>query len=107
MYHANPSLGASPKLPGWLKNIAGAVIRGTTVSVPTPNGTVNVDLGNKQSVDQARRILAGTRVGATVSAGSQASPLEQANAAASSIPGGWLTLAGLGMGLYLLAKNRG
>ena len=57
-------------LPSWLTKIAGAIVRGTTVTVPTPTGQVIVDLGNPASVAAAKAALLnaakGTKLGTNV-----------------------------------------
>ena len=98
------SLGAL-SVPSWLKSVAGAVIRGTKVTVPTPAGPMVVDLGNKASVDAAKAAITGSRVGVTV--GNQApTPMERVNAAAEQVPGGWLTIAAVVAGAFLMLKGR-
>jgi hypothetical protein len=100
-----PQLGFSLKPPSWLRNIVGAVVHGTTATVPTPAGPVSVDLGDPASVARARAALTGTRFSTTVGT-HPAGALEQANAAVSeNVPGGWLTIAGVGLlAVFVLPK---
>ena len=87
-------MGFSFALPSWLKNIAVKAVQGTTVSVPTPAGPVNVDLGNPQSVAAAKAALTGTKISTTVGQ-RPTTPLETVNQAVTTgVPGGWLTIAG-------------
>lgn len=106
MYEPNDSgLGFSLKPPAWLRNIAGAVIRGTTATVPTPAGPVVVDLGNPQSVAAAKAAITGTKFSTTMGP-KPASPAEQINASVQeNVPGGWLTIAALVVGgVFILPK---
>lgn len=101
MYEAR-ELGAI-KIPDWIKKAAGAVIRGTTVTVPTVAGPIAIDLGNKASVDAAKAAIMGAKVSTTVGEKPE-SPLDRVASAVESVPGGWLTVAGVGaLALYLIA----
>lgn len=104
MYEPN-TLGFSLKPPSWLRNIVGAVVKGTTATVPTPAGPVVVDLGNPQSVAAAKAAVMGTKFSTTVG-NKPAGPAEQFNAAVQeNVPGGWLTIAALAAGaLFILPK---
>lgn len=99
------SMGA---LPGWLSSIVNKVVRGTTVTVPTPAGPVVVDLGNKASVDAARAALTGARISTSV-ANRPASPFQDVNATVQEkVPGGWFTIAAAGaFALFVLPKLLG
>ncbi len=96
----NTQLGA---VPDWLKRIAGTVVRGTTVTVPTPAGPIVVDLGNPDSVAAAKRAITGVTVNTNVGP-KPPTPLDQVNAALSSAPGGIAGVALLGLGLFAVAK---
>lgn len=64
---AYQDLGFSLKPPAWLRSIAGAVVRGTTVTVPTPNGPpMTVDLGNPDSIAAAKAALSKAKVSSAV-----------------------------------------
>ena len=104
---AYQELGFSLKPPSWLTKIVGAAVHGTTATIPTPTGVpITVDLGNPASVDAARRALAGTKLSTTV--GTQAPTLaQQANQAVEgSVPGGWVTVIGVGLAALFLMRGR-
>lgn len=92
-------------IPDWLKRVAGAVVRGTTVTVPTPAGPINVDLGNPESIAAAKRAITGATVNTNVGP-KPATPMDQVGAAVSSFPGGIGGLALLSLGLLALARRR-
>ena len=106
--------------PAWLRNIAGAILRGTQVTVPTPAGPQTFDLNNPQGAAQLRNLanqaIAAVRSaasGATISVtrkpgGSVSDPVSQVNKAVTeNVPGGWVTVAGGVIGLFILAKMLG
>ncbi len=106
MYEPNLSgLGFSLKPPAWLRNLAGAVVKGTTATIPTPAGPVVVDLGNPQSVAAAKAAITGTKFSTTMG-NKPTSPAEQLNASIQeNVPGGWLTIAALVIGgVFVLPK---
>lgn len=105
MYACDPGLSG---IPSWLQAIGNKIVKGTTVTVPTPAGPVSIDLGNKASVDAARRALTGTRVSTSV-ANKPASPIEQfSDHVENNVPGGWLTVGlAAAAALFLLSKRRG
>jgi hypothetical protein len=92
-------------VPDWLRKAVGGVVRGTTVTVPTPAGPVVVDLGNPASVAAAKQAILGTRVNTRVGQ-SPPSPFQDVNAAVSSgVPGGWLTIIAGGLAaVFILPK---
>jgi hypothetical protein len=91
-------------LPDWLKQVAGAVVRGTTVTIPTPAGPVVVDLGNPQSVAAAKAAVTGAKI--SVTAGTKPTTLpERINAGVTgNIPGGWATIAAAVAALVFLPR---
>jgi hypothetical protein len=106
--------------PAWLRSIAGAVLRGTQVTVPTAAGPQTFDLNSPQGAAQLRAIAAqavaairNAASGATISvtrrpAGSAGDTMAQVNKAVSeNVPGGWLTIAGAAVSVFLIAKNLG
>lgn len=106
MYAATPylqmsGLGLSLKPPDWLTNIVGAVVKGTTVTIPTPGGPFVVDLGDPASIAAAQAALKGTKLSTSVGT-KPTTPLQQVNAAVESMPGGWLTVAGIGLAAFLI-----
>ena len=46
-----------------LKSVAGAVVRGTQVTVPTPTGQQTYDLGNPSHVKALESLIAGVKIG--------------------------------------------
>lgn len=98
-------LGLSLKPPQWLRDLGARVISQTHVSVPTPAGSVVVDLGDPTQLAQIRQAI----TGAQVQVGPRApSPLEQLNAGVgTAVPGGWGTIAvAAGALLLLMARRR-
>lgn len=106
MYEPNENgLGFSLKPPDWLRKLTGAVVRGTTATVPTPAGPVIVDLGDPDSIARAKAAIAGIKINTKV--GTKPAPgVDTFNAAVQeNIPGGWLTIAALvAGGLFLLPR---
>lgn len=90
-------------LPSWASNIVGAVLRGTQVTVPTPAGPLTFNLGNPADVAALKQLVTGTTVQVTRRPPPPSSPIEQAQAfVQEKVPGGWLTVAGVGLGAVLL-----
>lgn len=79
-------------IPDWLKKIGASIIRGTIVSVPTPAGAVQVDLGNPDSLARLKAMLTGTKITTTVGTPAP-TPAQQIDTAVSRVPGGWATVA--------------
>jgi hypothetical protein len=80
-------LGFSLKPPQWLRTAAAQIIGGTKVSVPS----VNIPLPGGGSVQTP---------------GTKPTFPQQAQQMVEQIPGGWLTLAAVGLGAVLLLKRR-
>lgn len=81
-------LGFSLKPPSWLRNAFGQIVSGTKVNVPS----VNIPLPGG---------------GMITTPSTKPSLPEQAELFAANIPGGWLTIAGVGvLGALLLLKRR-
>jgi hypothetical protein len=96
-----------PSLEAAVKGIAGAVISGTTVSVPTPLGTQVFNLGDpsqRAALEAFIKNLAKTKVNVSpVAPGSAPKPAGFAD----QIPGGWLTIAAVGLGLmFVMGQGR-
>ena len=108
-YVQYPSLGAfslSRALtpPAWLRKLVaqkvGAVIRGAQVQIPTSGGTLTYDLTDPNALNQLKAMVTGTRIVGPTIERQPASPV-------ASIPGGYGTLALLGLGLAVLAFRGG
>ncbi len=105
-YYAESGVGAF-KLPRWLtppkfvRDIAGAVLRGTQVTVPTPVGPQTFDLGNPADMALLKNLVTGTKVSTRVGP-RPPSAMERVTQTVEAIPGGWLTLAAVGVGLFLV-----
>ena len=97
-----PGLGAV-SLPSWLTTIVGAVVKGRQVSVPTPSGTVIVNLDDSAQLTALYNMLKGTKL-TTRRDDYGAAP---GGSVVDSIPGGWLTIAGVGVALFMLTRRRG
>jgi len=99
-------LGFSLKPPAWLRNFAGAVMKGTQISVPTPAGVpIVVDGSDPSALQKIINALKGTQVSTTMGKPAPSLP-QQAENAIESIPGGWFTIIALGLGVFLLLKRR-
>jgi hypothetical protein len=81
-------LGFSLKPPAWLRDAFGKVVGGTTVNVPS----VNIPLPGG---------------GMITTPSTRPTVTQQAELFAANIPGGWATIAGVGLiGAFLLLKRR-
>jgi hypothetical protein len=108
-------LGALPK---WLtppqsvrdlvKGIVGAVVSSTSVTIPTPSGPQVFNVGNAADLEALRRIISGAKlnvpppppIGTTRQLGIN-------EVVRSSVPGGWLTIAAVGLGLAVMLGRKG
>lgn len=99
----------SAELKTVLQRVAGAVLKGTQVSVPTPVGTQTFDLGNPADVAILKQMATGIRFGQA--APEPTSPVETAKQMVSEhVPGGFGGLALIGAGLLalvLFSRRRG
>ena len=78
-------LGFSLKPPQWLRDAVSDLAHGKTTSVPVPGGS--------------------TATLTPPSALQKPTPVEQANTAVESVPGGWMTIAAvIGAAIFLLPK---
>lgn len=103
-------LGALPRQitpPSWLRNLVGSVIRGTSVTVPTPAGSQTFDLGNPSHVAFLRSMASGASLSVTRKPPAADTPAGKINEAVQNVPGGWVTIAGGIVGLFFLAKMLG
>ena len=80
-------LGFSLKPPAWLRNAVGQIVKGSTVNVPSiniplPGGGMITTPSTKPTVTERAQLLA------------------------ANVPGGWLTIAAIGLGAFLLLKRR-
>ena len=87
-----------------VKSAAGAL--GIKASVSTPAGPIVVDTRDpaslKRAADAARELL--TRTTVTVGNRDESAPASPASFVENNIPGGWLTVLGLGLGAFILVK---
>ena len=84
-----------------------AILKGTTITVPTPAGPFRVDLGDPASVARARAAVAGTQISTSVSASNRpTTPIQQVNQQVQqNVPGGWVTIAAVGLlAVFVLPK---
>jgi hypothetical protein len=99
-------------LPKWLTppksirnivgSIVGAVVRGTTVTVPTPMGTQTFDLGNPQDVAMLQQMATGFKISKSPPTPGPVGRADQF--VTSHVPGGWMGIALVGAGLIFLPK---
>jgi hypothetical protein len=102
VYQNSGGLGISLTPPAWLRQTAGAIIKGVTLTVPTPVGPVSV---NPQQAAAAAR---GASVTYTPPRPASEGPGEFIE---RSIPGGWgtvgLVAAALAVFMVMGARGRG
>lgn len=81
-----------------LKSAGQAILKGTSVTVPTPAGPFKVDLGDPASVARARAAVAGTQISTSVASRPATSPMQQVDQQVQqNVPGGWVTVIGVGL----------
>lgn len=98
-----PGLG-DISIPSWITNIVGAIVKGKQVQVPTPSGTVVVNLDNPTQIAALAKMLSGTKI---VNAPPGGVPILPGGSFVDRIPGGWVTVAaGGGLLLYLMLRRR-
>lgn len=95
-------IGFSLKPPKWARNLIAGALKGQVVNIP---GTGPVDLGSpdaaKRLEEAARRAAAEKLRDAAARAGEKISP-SQPQSPMDAVPGGWMTLAALGIGAALI-----
>jgi len=107
--YQSASLGFS--LPRWLTpprsvrelaaGIVGAVVRGTTITIPTPVGPQTFNLGDPSQRAQLEAMVRGTRVNvATPEPGGGGFDINRT--VQSNVPGGWATIAMVGVAAALV-----
>lgn len=95
-------LGISLTPPRWLRDLGNAVLRQVRVVVQTPVGPITVDPSNPDSMRRVQDILRS----AQIQIGQPPpGPIQQVSNAVGAIPGGWLTIGALGLGLVLLLRR--
>ena len=102
--------------PSWLRNIAGAVLRGTQVTVPTaagpqtfnlndPNGSAQLKALANQAIAALRSAASGATISVTRKPGGASGAVDSVNKAVTeNVPGGWVTVLGLIVGVPLAIK---
>ena len=101
-------MGFSLKPPSWLvdeaKKLIGSAFRGTQVTIQTPAGPQVFDISTPGGIAALQAMIASAKIGKPTPT---PSPVQQANDFVQSrIPGGWLTIAGGALVLFLLLKRR-
>lgn len=110
MYQANAleGLGASP-LTGvldFLKREVKAIVGSTTVTIPTPAGPITYNLGNPSDVQSLKDIATKTKVSVSRTPPAPG-PVQQVAGVVEQIPGGWITVAGVGLLIaFLVGRGR-
>lgn len=105
MYLSGPAdtvSGLGFSIPPWVTRIAGAVVSGRVVTVPTPVGSLTFDLSNPDSLAALAKMVSGARVTTTTPAG----PTAPRPSFADSIPGGWPTIIGGSLLLFYFLRRR-
>jgi hypothetical protein len=108
MPYSQQMSGLGFSLPSWMTSIVGKVVKGTTVTIPTPAGNVTVDLNDPNSVAAAYKMLTGAKISTNLGP-KPANPVDRFNTAVeSNVPGGWLTVAAVaGLAVLVLPKLMG
>ncbi len=87
------------------RSIAGSVLKGTTITIPTPMGTQTFDLSNPADRAVLEQMVTGTRI--TRTPPREPNPIQTGGQFVSEhVPGGWLTIAAVGVGVFLLVASR-
>jgi hypothetical protein len=102
-------LGFSLKPPKWLRNLGAKLISQTHVAVPTPAGPKTFDLSNPDHLAELKSLVTGTHVTLGPTPPTMVDQFESAGAnvgkVVESIPGGWITIAAVGIGLLLIVPR--
>jgi len=84
--------------PSWVRSIAGAAIRGTIITIPTPAGPQSFDLGDPAAMAQLKALVSGAKVSVT----RQPPSGGPGQFVQERVPGGWLTIGAAVVGVILL-----
>lgn len=103
MYAGDAGLGFSLKPPKWLRDLGAQVLSSTRVVVPTPLGPITVDPTNPAELERLRSMLSQTRV---TLGPQEPTPLDRAASMFQAVPGGAVTLLGVGAALLFLLSRR-
>ena len=108
MYQARGSngLGFSLKPPDWLRafvaRTASAALQGTRVRVQSPAGSVDFDLSNPADLKALKDMAQSARISRAPAPG----PLSPIHDSVAKVPGGWLTILGLGAVAWFAMSRR-
>jgi hypothetical protein len=80
-----------------VSGVAGALIKGTTVTIPTPVGPQTFNVGDPAQRAELEAMIRGTRF--NVAQPQPGAPPDLARAIEQNIPGGWGTVGLVGLGL--------
>lgn len=84
-----------------LKGIAGAVVRGTTVTIPTPVGPQTFNIGDPAQRAQLEAMVKGTRL--NVATPQPGAGFDLGRSIEQNVPGGWATVGiGILIGAFVL-----
>lgn len=101
-------MGFSLKPPAWVTNAVSNIIKqavgGTTVTIQTDAGPQSFDITTAAGRAALQRMVASAKIGKPAPT---PGPAEQANDFVNQIPGGWVTVVGGAVLLFLLLKRRG
>lgn len=86
--------------PSWLRNIVGSAFKGTTVSVPTPSGTLTVDISDPAQLQMLKNMVLGAKIGKASPGGGPSGGA----AAAAGVGIGTIALVVLGA-MFLLGRR--
>lgn len=104
-------LGFSLLPPQWLRSAAANALKSlkVNVNVPTPAGPVSVDPTDPRVLQAVRDTIKNTTISVRGGNAPQpASPVQQADDLVNThVPGGWLTVAAVGVGVAFLLSRRG
>lgn len=84
--------------------IAGAVFKGTTVTIPTPIGPQTFNLSDPNDVARLKAMIAGTKFNIAPPRPGGPQPFDLGRTV-GEMPGGWLTVAVVGLGAVFLLSQ--
>jgi hypothetical protein len=91
------SLSIPSSLSNLVKGVAGAVWRGTTVTIPTPIGPQTFNLGDPAQVKQLEAMVKGTKLNVATPRPGTGTNIPRA--IEQNVPGGWFTIAAVAAAL--------
>ena len=94
-------------VPDWLKRLAGAVVRGTRVTIQTPVGPQTIDLSKPGGAEALRALQESLRSAQFEFTSAPRTVAQQFQAGIAQVPGGWVTIGLVGAALLLFSGGLG